>query len=116
MIEEILLNFLTARLSCPVDMELPKNPPAEIVIIEKTGSSQDNNFIHQSTFAIQSYANSLYNAARLNEEVKDTLLDGLDGLITVDNVTKIELNSDYNFTDTSTKKYRYQAVFDITHY
>lgn len=116
MIEDTLLNFLKTRLACPVEMELPKNPPAEIVIIEKTGSSQDNNFIHQSTFAVQSYANSLYNAAKLNEEIKDVLLDGLDGIITLNDVTRIELNSDYNFTDTSTKKYRYQAVYDITHY
>ena len=29
------------------------------------------------------------------------------------NIFKSSLNSDYNFTDTSTKKYRYQAVYDI---
>ena len=29
---------------------------------------------------------------------------------------KYNLNSDYNFTDTETKEYRYQAVFDINYY
>jgi len=31
-------------------------------------------------------------------------------------VCKCSLNSDYNFTDTATKKYRYQAVFDLVHF
>ena len=26
------------------------------------------------------------------------------------------LNSDYNFTDVTTKKYRYQAVYDLKYY
>ena len=116
MIEETILNFLKEKLSCPVEMELPNNPPTKIVILEKTGSSQDNNFIHQSTFAVQSYAGSLYEAASLNDEVKEALLDGLSGIITLDEVIRVDLNSDYNFTDTTTKRYRYQAVIDITHY
>ena len=28
----------------------------------------------------------------------------------------VHLNSDYNFTDTAAKRYRYQAVFDVTYY
>ena len=31
-------------------------------------------------------------------------------------VTRCDLNSDYNYTNTSTKQYRYQAVFDVTFY
>jgi len=31
-------------------------------------------------------------------------------------IGKVKLNSDYNFTDTVTKQYRYQAVYDISHY
>ena len=37
-------------------------------------------------------------------------------MITLNSISKIKLNSDYNFTDTETKEYRYQAVFDINHY
>ena len=49
----------------------------------------------------------------MNEEIKAMMLDGL---ITLGAVAKVDLNSDYNFTDTTTKTYRYQAVFDIVHY
>jgi hypothetical protein len=81
------------------------------VLIEKTGGGEENHIRH-STIAVKSIAESLYKAALLNEEVKDLMSSA----ISLDDIAKVELNSDYNFTDTSTKQYRYQAVFDITHY
>ena len=77
-------------------------------MIEKTGGSREN-FINSATIAIQSYAESLYKAAQLNDIVKDAM----DHMAESTNIFKSSLNSDYNFTDTSTKKYRYQAVYDI---
>lgn len=65
-----------------------------------------------TTYAFQSYAPTLYEAALLNAELKEVLKD----LIKLDEISRIKLNSDYNYTDTTTKEYRYQAVFDITHY
>ena len=115
MIEVTVFDFLTANLLAPVYMEIPSNPPKKMVVIEKTGSSETN-FIKRSTFAIQSYGKSLYEAAELNEVVKETMMDGLDGLSALDEIVSVNLNSDYNYTDTTTKRYRYQAVFDIVHY
>ena len=68
--------------------------------------------LSSSTFAFQSYSNSMYGAAALNEVVKQAV----DSLIEIDSIASVKLNSDYNFTDTTTKKYRYQAVYDIKHY
>jgi hypothetical protein len=65
---------------------------------------------------IQSNAPSLYKAAELNEQVKHWMMDGLEGAITLDTITDIALDGDYNFTDTPSKRYRYQAVFAIKHY
>lgn len=31
-------------------------------------------------------------------------------------ISRVQLNSDYNFTDTAQKRHRYQAVYDITFY
>ena len=115
MIEETIFNFLSSKMAVPVYMEIPKNPPQKMIIVEKTGSSLSN-FIKTATFAIQSYDKSLLEAAELNEELKSVIMDGIDGLISLDEITKVELNSDYNFTNTTTKKYRYQAVFVVTHY
>ena len=111
MIEETVLNYLTSGLSVPVYMELPDDIKGDFVVMEKTGSGR-NDRIDNSTFAIQSYSDSLYGAAQLNASVKK-LMDEID---TLDSVCGVSLNSDYNYTDTTLKKYRYQAVYDIIHY
>lgn len=108
MVEMTVLNYLKSALSVSVHMEKPKSEPAKYVLIEKTGSSSENN-INSATIAVQSYADSLYEAAALNEEVKAAMLD----IIYHEDISKSSLNSDYNFTDTTKKKYRYQAVFDL---
>lgn len=115
MIEKTLYDFLTRKMTVQVFCEKPKNPPDTMIVMEKTGSSE-NEFIKTSTFAIQSYGPSLFEAAELNETLKETIFDGMDGIITLDSVLRVDLNSDYNFTDTTEKKYRYQAVIVITHY
>ena len=111
MIETIVLDYLSEALSVPVSMEVPEDPPDQFVVIEKTGGGEENH-IKSATLAIQSVADSLYQAAVLNEAVK-TAMDGISDL---DSIGRSSLNSDYNFTDTATKRYRYQAVFDLIYY
>lgn len=111
MIEKTILDYLNQELSVPVYMERPEDPPERFVLLEKTGSSK-RNYICNATFAIQSYAPSMYEAALLNELVKDTV----ENAITLSEICRVSLDSDYNFTDTAMRAYRYQAVYDITHY
>ena len=117
-IEQILLTYLLNRTSAGTDVycERPENPQYEYILLEKTGSDT-NNKITTSTIAIQSISNSLeggsmLQAITLNDEVKDAILGADDdyGLIDLNEIIKVELNSDYNFTDTETKEYRYQAI------
>lgn len=110
MIEKILYDFLTESLTVPVYLE-KRETSGRFVVIEKTGSANMNR-LDSATFAIQSYGDSMYEAAALNEQLKDVMQDAL----TLDAIASVNLNSDYNFTDTTTKKYRYQAVFDLTYY
>lgn len=111
MIELVILNHLKQVLNVGVYLESPDPAPEKYVLFEKTGSGSVNR-LSSSTFAFQSCANSIYEAAALNEKVKEAVEE----LITLDEIGKVKLNSDYNFTDTTTKKYRYQAVYDIYHY
>lgn len=111
MIEKVVLDYLNKNLSVPVYMEKPDDEPVKYLLIEKTGGSKAE-YISFATIAIQSYAESLFWAATLNEEVKRTM----EGIITLDEIVSIELARDYNFTDTTKKKYRYQAIFDLVHY
>lgn len=112
MIEKEIFDYLKSELTpTPVYMEIPSNPPTEFVLIEKTGSVRSN-LLYSSTIAIQSYSSTLYKAAELNEVVKNVMFLMPD----VRDVSSVDLNSDYNFTDSTTKRYRYQAVFDVAHF
>ena len=111
MIEITIRKYLADTLNIPVYMERPSDAPSTYCLLEKTGSSEHNRIL-SSTFAVQSYAPSLLGAAQLNESVK-VAMDSID---TLDEIGSCTLNSDYNYTNASTKEYRYQAVFDLTHY
>lgn len=111
MIELVIKQFLDSHLSVPSFLERPAESPGRFVLFEKTGSAKSN-YLPSSTFAFQSYAESMYEAAKLNEELKEAV----EAMIIVNEISGIKLNSDYNYTDTTTKEYRYQAVFDINHY
>lgn len=115
MIELTVLNYLQTALttsdgSVPVYAEMPVEMPQTFVVLEKTGSGRTNR-IDSATIAIQSYAPTLYEAATLNETVKTSM----DDMANTTTVFRSKLNSDYNYTDTSLKRYRYQAVYDITY-
>lgn len=111
MIEIIVKEYLSKQLEIEVVTERSDSKMKKYLLIEKTGSSREN-FIDTATITIQSYAESMYEAAVLNERVKKAM----DDIAVLSNVSKSELNSDYNFTDTTKKEYRYQAVYDITYF
>lgn len=110
MIEKRVLDYLQSSLIADVFFETPVNPPSEFVVLEKTGSN-DNNGLLTATIAVQSVSNSLYRAALLNEKAKAAMKK----FDKETNIFRSECDSDYNFTDTSTKRYRYQAVFTIVY-
>lgn len=108
MIEVIIKNYLDGHLDVPSFLIRPEKPPKQYILIEKTGSSKTD-FINSATFAFQSYAPSLFEAAKLNVKVKACLNE----MIYFTDISKAKLNSDYNFTDPETKEYRYQAIYDF---
>lgn len=111
MIENIMRDYLIQKLDVPVFMQRPESVPESYVILEKTGSTKRNHIL-TATIALQSYGPRLIDAARLNEEVKAAV----EASPEMDEIGSVRLNSDYNFTNPSTKQYRYQAVFLITFY
>lgn len=112
MIETVLLDYLNnANLSAKVYMEQPKDKPEAFFILEKSGGGQTDH-ISESDFIVQSYGRTLYEAACMNEEIKVVMLRAN----TLNEVSAVELNSDYNYTNAESKLYRYQAIFVVTHY
>ena len=111
MIEKVLLEYLNDNLDDPVYMAFPDNAPERLYVLEKTGSTFTDH-VASATFALQSYGGTLYEAATMNIIGISAMLEAIE----LDTVTSVKLNSDYNFADTTRKRNRYQAVFNITHY
>lgn len=111
MIETVLINYLGTELSVPVSAEVPEDPPETFVVLDRTGGGMENH-IQRATVAIQAYGPTLYDAIVLNKQIKTLMLYGE----TPPEIAGVRLNSDYNYTDPTTKRYRYQAVYDITYY
>lgn len=109
MIEFLMIKFLDAVLDVPTFAERPEKPPKSYVIAEKTSSG--GNFVTESTFTFYCYAETLARACKLSNQVKKILEN-----TPPEWILKAEFQSDFNATETSTKKYRYICIFDIYHY
>lgn len=116
MIEQTVLSYLENALDVPVLMELPEVPseaypqwPDRFVIIEKIGQSKTNH-VARASVAFQSYSmDSLYEAACLDEDVRRAV----EQITELPEIGSVRMESNYNFTDTRTKRYRYQCVYDL---
>lgn len=111
MIEVIILQYLETTLAYPVYMLRPADPPERYYLLELTGASLSET-IFSATLALQSYAPTLFEAAEMSRAVIDAMIDA----VTLDEVARVDLNTNYNYTDPETKQPRYQAVFDVVHY
>lgn len=113
MIELTVISYLKERFpEEQISAEVPKGMPDRFITVEKTGSQQLGVGLYQSTLAIQSWEISKLGAAELSEQVCEAMRE-IDAYMP--EVTRSR-GSDYDFTDTTTKRYRYQAVFTLTHY
>lgn len=111
MIEKIVIDYLLSQdlsVGQNIFAEKPVDPPVEYVLVEKTGSGRTD-LIDRAMVAVQSIGPSLLRAAQINEEIKSAMYD----IVQLDEIFSCGLNSDYNYTNTSTKEYRYQAVFNL---
>lgn len=113
MIETTVVKWLADELGVPVYAEMPEKPPPEFIIVEKTGSAGDR-YVPQAVAAVQSYAPSLAEAAKLNSRAKAAMLG--DDFLSLDEIVGCGCSSDCFFPDARIKKYRYQAIFTIRYY
>ena len=111
MVEAIIRDYLNENLPEGVKayMEHPEGEkPQRMVIIERT-SSEEYDLVETAMLAVQSYGPSLYEAAALNDIVKNIMR----GAAMLPGISRCKINTDYNYTDITTKEYRYQAVYDV---
>lgn len=113
MLEEQIIDYLHVQTGLHVSNE--KNAArryAEYILIQRTGGGVEN-FINNATYAIQSISShSKLRAAQINEMVKQVM----EAFADEEGISSCKLNSDYDYTNTLTKEYRYQAVFGIVYF
>lgn len=110
MIEKEVLDYLTDKLNCNVYLEEPDNEERTYIVISKS-SDYIIDHLNFATIDFYIYSDTLYNTSLFSEEVKRVMMN----IIELNNISNVELNSLYNFTDTEKKKYRYFADFDIVY-
>ncbi len=113
MIEKTVMDYLEAKLAVPVSLEVPESPSGKYIVIQKTGGGQRGHEMRSAVMAVQTFGDTLYDAAELNEQVLNCMEEMQ---YTSSTVISCILNSSYNFTDLETKRYRYQAVFDLVYF
>ena len=119
MIEETIFDYLKDNASVPwFSMRPPTTGDNQDIgtysygLFEKTNSVKTDHVV-TSTFAFQSYAPTLLEAAQISAELRQ-LMEALPNVTT--EVSKAQLSGEYNFTNTATKQPRYQAVFTLVHF
>ncbi len=94
-------------------MKDPEHAPKEFITEERTGVGQRGYQMRTATVAVRAYGESLYKAALLNEKILNAMREIQ---YQEDSICTCELNSSYNYTDPTTKRYRYQSVFDLVYF
>ena len=111
MIEKLVRKYLNDNMTVKAYIEKPPEQPEKYLEIERVGHTESN-FIYTTTLAIKSMAGSLFFAAELNDEV----IAVMNRMIALPEIVSVYCSDSYNHTDTTKKEYRYQAIFEITHY
>ena len=111
MIEFVIKEYLQQRLEVPVYFEFPRKPSESFLVLNVEHNSRENH-IDSALLVVDSYGPSQLAAAQLNRSVKPVL----DDLALLPNISASKRGGDYPAFDSANKKYRYQAVQNITYY
>ena len=111
MIEVALRKYLEENLSVPVVMEHPKKPASKFVLLQLADGGQIN-YVDAATFFVTVYADSLYEAAEIKEQVKDLLFDA----VQLPGISKSSIGQEQAGTDSANHVYQYNLTFNFYYY
>lgn len=119
---ESIINYLISmnlpgireRVYAETPVDKPDDEPDEYLIVEQTGSG-DENHIENKMVVVQTISRDRNNGLSKVMAINENVIAAMKKMPEYADVFRCHLNTDYNFTDTSSKKYRWQAVFDITY-
>lgn len=111
MIELVIKAHLEEKLDVPVYFEFPSKTPQQFVVV-KAETNPRENMLDSAMLVVDSYGPSQLETMRLNAKVKTAL----DDLVQLTSISSSKRGGDYPAFDTIRKRYRYQAVQNITFY
>ena len=107
--EQFFINYLNQNLDgVQASGDEPQPAPERFVTVEQVGGGEEN-LITRADIAVQSWAPTRAEAAALNQTVIATMKRSVEE----SEISKCHLDTTYNFTDTTKKRPRYQAVFEV---
>lgn len=112
MIEKILIAYLNNVMNVPVYAEKPiKDIPSQYIVLRQIDGGMINK-INAATISFESYAESLVQAAELNDELQEKLFD----VIILDEISSSTLGGSSRSIDIQTKSYCYESIFNFYFY
>ena len=111
MIEAIIIKYLNEKLGIPTSAEIPTSRPKKFIVVEEIDRGESNH-IDAATISVYSYAETIYEAAKLNEDV----IDEMSNIIVLDNISSCKLGGGGRSVDKDNKLPRYEAIFNIIYY
>ena len=112
MIEDYTLRYLSAQLDgVPGAIGQPSPLPPTCFAIKKT-DAETANLIPTDTLSLYAYAPSEYEAAQLNERIKQAMQTMTDQ----DAICNVAFYTDFSVVDTVYKFPRYQSIYNVTYY
>jgi hypothetical protein len=89
----------------------PDPAPPFFLTVEQVGGGGENT-LGRADIAVQSWAPTRAEAGQLNARV----IAAMRAAAADPRISKCHLDTSYNFTDTTKKRPRYQAVFEVVHF
>ena len=111
MIEADVRDYLLTKVNVPVYLDAPKVTPNAYIKVFRNGTS-GTRFLESALFTFHCIASTLLESAALSEQLKEAMYD----MPSVPKISKVELNAETDWTDTATREYRYQSVYEITYH
>ena len=107
-IETIVLDYLTHNLSVPAVTEIPSGDFTECVAFHVTDRDKQNH-LEMATLEFECFAESKYNAAVLDEELRRVMEE----IIELNEISASKFGGGNDDFDTTLKRYRYRSFFNL---
>ena len=107
LIEQKVKEYLDTELDVPVYLETPKNLPSQYIVFTVISRGKEDH-INNVTIEFMSYADSKFDAATLDEKVREAM----ENIVTYPDIS-CHFGGGNDSPDNTVKKYRYRCYFSL---